>query len=314
MRQTAIKTTRREFIKFAAAATALAVIKPAALLAEGPAKDAPLNPLKSEKLSELLKDIKGTPKEKTEQLFKLLKEKLKTVKSDYDKRPPRTIDETIEKGGDCTEFALVVVASLKHLGLEGGASLVHLKGSAEDMDHIVAYACIDETKVHIDPQAEKLGVVGEGKGYDPIADLSMEEAKGMYYRELGNHYFVKKNYDKSIDAFEQSLKFYEKDAYVHHKLGFLYQEKGRKTDKLEYKEKSAYHHKRSSELAPDNEKYKKEAALAGFNYEIKLGEKDYYDGKLPEAKAHFEKALEIGKDFITKEEKAVIRQYIEACE
>ena len=265
--------TRREFIKFAAAATALTLIKPTALLAEGPAKNASMNPLKSEKLPELLKNIKGTDAEKVKQIFELLKDKLKTVKSKYDDRPPRTVDKTIAKGGDCTEFALVVLASLKHIGIDGGATMVHLKGAPEDMDHIVAYASISGNRIYIDPQAEKLNVIGEGKGHDKLADLNMEEAKGMYYRELGNHYFVKKKYDKSIQAFEDSLKFYEKDAYVHHKLGYLYQEKGKKSDDLEHKKKAYCHNKRSSELAPEKEKYKKNTAMAGFNYKVKLGER-----------------------------------------
>ena len=314
MRQTIIKPTRREFIKFAAAATALTLIKPTALLAEGPAKNAPMNPLKSEKLPELLKDIKGTPAEKVKQLFELLKDKLKTVKSSYDKRPPRTVDKTIAKGGDCTEFALVVLASLKHLGIDGGATMVHLKGAPEDMDHIVAYASIYGNKIHIDPQSEKLNVIGEGKSHDKLADLTMEEAKGMYYRELGNHYFMKKKNDKAIQAFEDSLNFYEKDAYVHHKLGYLYQEKGKKTDDLKHKKKAYCHNKRSSELAPEKKKYKKNAAMAGFNYKVKLGEKAFNECNYSEAKTHFEKAVELGEGFVSKEHIKIIKGYIKQCE
>jgi len=305
--------TRREFIKFAASVTALALIKPAELLAEGPAKEVS-NPLKSEKLPALLKDIKGTDAEKIKQLFELLKDKLKTVKSKYDDRPPRTVDETLAKGGDCTEFALVVLASLKHLGLEGGATIVHFKEAPENMDHMVAHASVYGNKIHIDPQAEKLGIIGDGKEYEKVSELTIEEAKGMYHRELGNHYFMKNKYDKAIEAFEQSLNFYEKDAYVHHKLGYLYQEKGKKSDDLEHKKKAYCHNKRSSELNPDNEKYKKNTAMAGFNYEVKLGEKSFNEGEYSEAKTHFENAIELGKGYVPKEHIEMIESYIKQCE
>jgi len=182
------------------------------------------------------------------------------------------------------------------------------------MNHMVGYAGIYGNKIHVDPQADKLGVIGDGKEYDKISEMNIEEAKSMYYRELGNHYSMKNKHDKAIEAFEQSLCFYEKDAYVHHKLGYLYQEKGKKSDDLEHKKKSYCHNKRSSELLPENEKYKKNTAMSGFNYEVKLGEKSFNEGEYSEAKTHFENAVELGKGYVPKEHIKVIKGYIKQCE
>ena len=85
---------------------------------------------KSSLLASKIKNLQNkTPQEKVNLLYEIFAVKnggLRISDSQKDNRPPRDIDETITKGGDCSEFVLVIAASLKYLGLNGGALIVRI--------------------------------------------------------------------------------------------------------------------------------------------------------------------------------------------
>ena len=261
----------------------------------------------SEKLPEIIKKVKGkTAKEKVESLFELLKTgngMLKAVPSG-DKRPPRKPDETIEKGGDCTELAFVVITAFKKLGIEGGAVAVHLEKDKKNRDHVVAYALINGEKIYFDPQTEKLGEIG-GK-HKLIMEMGFDEAESVYHREMGNYYDKKGKTDEAVKEFEKAVKINPKDAYCHHMLGVLYGQKGEV-------EKSKKHYDIAAELDAENKKYQENKKTGTYNEELKAAYEAYQNKDYKSEKEHFENALNSGEK-LSKKEKKMLEENIAACE
>ncbi|NYZ77539.1 tetratricopeptide repeat protein [Candidatus Micrarchaeota archaeon] len=262
----------------------------------------------SEKLPDILKNVKGTAdKEKTESLFSLLKVGngvLKTVKAGGDKRAPRNVDETIEKGGDCTEFSFVVITALKMLGINGGAVVIHREGAKKGEDHMVAYATLGDQKFYIDPQAEKSGEI-KGK-YTLVMDLTFAEAEGIYHREMGNYYKLQSKTDEAIAAFEKAVALNVKDAYCHNSLGVLYEKKG---DVEHAKE----HYDLAVKYDPDNKTYEKNKTVGTYNEELKAAYDAFEKEDYKSAKEHFENALNSGEKLSDKEKKE-LKKNIGICE
>ena len=264
----------------------------------------------SKKLPKILEKVKGESKsEKVESMFGILKVgngKLKTVPSRGDKRPPRNPDETIAKGGDCSELGGVMVTGLKIQNIDGGVSVVHFKEEKDkNTDHVVAYADVDGKRIYLDPQAEK---PGEIKGeYTVVMDLSFKEAEGIHYREMGKYLYKKGKTNDAIKEFEKAVEKNPRDAYSYHMLGILYEKKGDM-------KKARKHYERALELDPENKTYQKNKNKTVYNTELDsayaaLEEKDY-----KQAKEHFENALEAGKDFLDEKAKKELKENIEKCE
>jgi tetratricopeptide (TPR) repeat protein len=268
-----------------------------------------LDLLSSKKLKGILGNVNGgTTKEKVESLFTLLKVGngvLKADPSDFDKRPPRTIDETLEEGGDCTEFALVVLASLKELGIEGGAMVVHFEGSNALTDHIFAYASVGGKKIIIDPQAKAVGKLLKNKKYKLLMDVTPEQATAMYYRETGEYLSKKGKTDEAIKNFEKATELNPRDAYSHHMLGILYEQKGNK-------KKAEEHHTKAAELQPDNKVYQKNVKAVDINKELQLAQeaidKEDWDGCIE----HYENVLNSGVK-LSKKQKEAIKYNLDLC-
>ncbi len=261
----------------------------------------------SEKLNEMLKSVAGsTAKEKVESLFNLLKVGngvLKIDPSNANKRPPRTVDEALEKGGDCTEFALVALASLKELGIKSGAMLVKFEGSKDA--HMFAYALVDGKKIFIDPQAKASGKLMKDKKYKVKADLTPEQATSMYYREMGDYHSKKGKTDEAIKSFEKAVALNAKDAYSYHSLGVLYEKKGDM-------KKSGECHKKAAELEPDNELYQKNVKTVDINKELQLAEEAIGKEDWPACIKHYENVLNSGAK-LTKKQKANIEYNLGLC-
>lgn len=274
----------------------------------------------SEKLKEKLANIKGsTVDEKLSGLFELLKVGnglLKTTDSKGDERPPRNIDETLGKGGDCTEFSFVVVTALKELGIKGGADIVHFDDAKnENEDHMVAYALVEvngkEVKIHIDPQTSSLGKMnGE---YTLVMELTFEEAESMYHREMGNYYDKKGKTDEAIASFEKAVELNSKDSYCYHMLGMLYKDKYDQTKSIDDLIKAKDYLVEAAKLSPKNKEYKKDKAFAVYTVEIELAFQAIDKNDYKTAKKHFKNALASGAD-LTDEEKKMLKDYIKQCE
>ncbi len=265
--------------------------------------------LSSEKLKEKLAGVKGsTDKEKAESLFKLLKAGsgvLKLDPSNADKRAPRNVDETLEKGGDCTEFALVVLAALKQLGIEGGALVVHFEKSPETKEHMFAYAKSGDEKIIIDPQAAGAGKMMKSEKYAVKMDLTPKQATGMYYRETGEHLMKKGKTDDAIKSFEQALEINPQDAYCHHMLGILYEKKGEK-------KKADEHHAKAAELDPENSVYKKNVKVVDINKELQLAQEAINKEDWDACIKHYENVLNSGVE-LPKKQKDPIENNLKAC-
>ncbi len=256
----------------------------------------------SKKLKGILKKVTGnTAKEQVESVYDILKVGngvLKLNPSNFDKRPPRTVDETLENGGDCTEFALAVLASLKELGIKGGAMVVHFDGSKPTVDHIFAYAFVDGKKVIMDPQAKGFGKLLKNKKYKVKMDLTPEQATSMYYREMGEHLSKKGKTDEAIKNFEKAIELNPKDAYSHHMLGILYEKKGNK-------KKAEKHHTKAAELEPDKKLYQKNVKALDVDKEIKLAQKAINEEDWDGCIQHYENVLNSGVKLSKKQKKAV---------
>ncbi len=274
----------------------------------------------SEKLKEKLANIKGSNVDgKLSNLFDLLKIGngiLKTDDSKGDKRPPRNVDETLEKGGDCTELSFVVITALKELGIKGGADIVHFDSEKnENQDHMVAYALVEvndkEVKIHIDPQTSSLGKMnGE---YELVMDLTFEEAEGMYHREMGNYYDKNGKITEAIASFEKAVELNPKDAYCYHMLGMVYKDKYDQSKSLDDLVKAKDCLVKAAELSPKNKEYKKDKAFAVYTVEIELAFQAIDKNDYKTAKKHFKNALNSGVKLTDKEEK-MLKDYIKQCE
>lgn len=203
--------SRRDSIRLLAVGIALC-LKPSALLAEPPMNKKtkittpPLSklnvgPLKSKKIPDLVKGITGTDEEKVHKIFDkfevgegILKYSKRVGEADQDNYPPRTVDETIEKGGDCSDLALVIIAAMNQVGLkcEYGIASIHFSDSPEDEYHAFAYYINGAGKpIIVDPQTAAVGNLEAGRKH--IVDITAPASKAawMYYREFGDYYSVK---------------------------------------------------------------------------------------------------------------------------
>ncbi|MFH1221602.1 MAG: tetratricopeptide repeat protein, partial [Candidatus Micrarchaeota archaeon] len=162
------------------------------------------------------------------------------------------------------------------------------------------------------PQADELGAVGN-RGYTVVAELDAIQAQGMYFRELGIYYRNQNNWQKAIEAFEQSLKLNPFDAFVHNRIAVAYEHVGNN-------KQAAIHYKLASQMNP-------KSAAAGnvknidakvqteeFNKKMTAAERLFNKNKFKDAKKAFEEALETGKGILSEEEKQLVQDNIKACE
>ena len=217
-------------------------------------------------------------------------------------RPPRTAAETLDKGGDCTELATLVVALLKELKVPGGAMVVHFENAPAKVDHMVPYAHIGDKKVIVDLQASKLGATQQGQ-YKTLMTLTYDEAAAMYHREWGDYLRNRKKMKEAIIAYTMALSIYERDAYVHQNLAFLYEHFGDM-------QTAAKHLKRAAELDPKG--YRKQKKRANYNQELQRGDQALKEGRWRDCAEHFENALEAGES-LKPQEKKIIQSYIDHC-
>ncbi len=284
------------------------------------------NEFKSKKMPALLKEHKGKSEaEKAKEIYETFAVKhggLKLSDSSYNKRPPRQIDETIEKGGDCSEFAMVLAEAATHLNLDGGAYIIHMENAGEDEKHVVVYINVkneknDEKKIIIDPQADSINKVLDGGRYEILAELSFAELGYLYYREYGDYHYNKKQYEKAVRDYGRALKLYSADPYIYHGLSISLQRNGRLKEARKYSEKLL--ELSSSRLYPKSlakkEKYTSTAYRIIVESLVEEGTEKCAAGKPREGKEMLEKALGIGLEHktIDKNEESMIRNNMEAC-
>lgn len=284
------------------------------------------NEVKSKKIPALLKEHKGKNEaEKAKGIYETFAVKyggLKLSDSSYNKRPPRQIDETIEKGGDCSEFAMVLAEASTYLNLDGGAYIIHMENAGEDEKHVVVYVNVkneknDEKKIIIDPQADSINKVLDGSRYEILADLSFAELGYLYYREYGDYHYNKTQYEKAARDYGRALKLYDADPYIYHGLSISLQRNGRLKEARKYSEKLL--ELSFSRLYPKSQAKKKKYASTAYRIIVESvveeGTKKCVAGKSSEGREMLEKALGIGleRKIIDKNEESVIRNNMEVC-
>ena len=225
---------------------------------------------------------------------------------DMEGKPPRTAKEAMEKGGDCTDLAAIVVPILQKMEVPGGVLIVHFENAPENTFHMVPYADIEGTEMIIDLQAKWLGATAQGN-YDVVYRLDYEQAPYMYHAEFGDYYLAAKKDDMAIASYEKALQYFDGDAHVHHNLAVLYERKGEM-------EKAKKHYEKAAEIDP---KYKKAAARGSYNEELRKAYDAYEHQRWEECATHFRNALEAatesGKKW-KKGDRELLEESIQVCE
>ncbi|MDD5340299.1 MAG: tetratricopeptide repeat protein [Candidatus ainarchaeum sp.] len=223
-------------------------------------------------------------------------------------RHPNTAAETLDKGGDCTEFAYVVLAVINAMntmgaGIQADASVVHFRDSPPDKDHMIVSVMMKGKRTVIDLQSDAFGKTAKGQ-YDVLLRFTPEMAAAVYHREYGDYLRDAGNPSVAMLAYLRAAEIFDGDAYVQQNLGILYEKIGRPEAAREYFE-------RANELAPG--RYAKDVARGDYNTELKLGEDAYNNGDWAGGKEHFTNALRLGTR-LKHGDSAVINEYITDCE
>ena len=247
----------------------------------------------------------GSTRDKVKSLFETLHKEgmmgVKVIKGAG--RPPRTAAETLDKGGDCTELATLVVALLKELKIPGGALVVHFENAPAKVDHMVPYAQIGDKKVIIDLQTSELGTTQQGQ-YATVMTLTYDQAAAMYHREWGDYLRDRGKRRDAMIAYTMALSIYEKDAYVHQNLGVIYEHFGGM-------ETAAKHLKRAAQLDPKG--YKKHQKRGTYNEELQRGNQALRERRWEDCVKHFQNALGSGEK-LKQQERQIIQSYIDHCD
>ncbi len=230
---------------------------------------------------------------------------LKEVSSDG--RPPNTAAETMQNGGDCTEFASVVLAAInamnaKGAGIKAAALVVHFRSAPDDRRHMIICVDIGGKQTIIDPQAPGLGETKDGD-YDVILTLTPDVAAAVYHREYGDYYRDAGKPRMARVAYERSLEIFDGDAYVHQNAGTLCRNAGNM-------EAAERHFERANELIPG--RYARDAAKGSYNLELRQAQKAYEGGDWAGAQKHFIDALSLGKG-LKHDDSTTINEYINDC-
>ena len=222
-------------------------------------------------------------------------------------RPPKTAVETVKSGGECTEFAYVVLAVINAMNARGAkitadAQVVHFHCSPADEEHMFVRVDIEGRKVIIDPQASGFGQTKEG-GYDVVRTFSPASAAAMYHRGYGDYLRDRGDGRNAMAAYERSLGVYAGDPYVRQNLGILYEKAGRMAD-------ARVQYDAAESLAPG--RYAKDKARGNYNGELKAGDDDYKGGDWAGCVSHFTRALQLGRG-LTHDDSLSIEGYIDDC-
>jgi tetratricopeptide (TPR) repeat protein len=218
-------------------------------------------------------------------------------------RAPRTAEDAIAQGGDCTELASIVIAVLRAHGVPGGALVVHFNGRPDSEEHMIPYAMVNGRRIIVDLQAATLGQVVLG-GYTIRLTLTLDQAAEMYHREMGDYYRDSGQAAQARAAYERALAIFEGDAYVHRSLGVLYEQ-------ARNMQLASRHLARAAELDPA--RYgSRERRRGSYNEELQAAEQAATAGRWAECAEHLQAALDSGEP-ISPEDRRIIEQNRDAC-
>lgn len=250
-----------------------------------------------------LAEAKGD-RAKIDSLFRMLRvggtENVKTVKPEG--RPPRTAAEAIGDGGDCTDFAFLVITLLSEQGIACGGKVVHFKGDPAGTDHMVPFAVVDGKEIIIDLQAKRLGETIGGE-HAVLLTYTPKQAAAMYHREYGDYLRDQGKVGGAGVAYVRSLSFYADDPYVYQNLGTIYEKRGDMAKAREYFGKAAA-------LDPSKSRVN-DARRGSYNDELAALGAAYDKADFCGCVQHADNALATGE--ARKADSTAINQYRNAC-
>jgi len=286
--------TRRQFLQLSGGAAATAWLS-ANLLVERnadaqskrycPVKD-PFKP--SEELKKLVADSISRATKPEDKLGKL-HEALNTdtgalAKQSQAGRRPRSAEEPLGLGRDCSEFALVFVSALDILGITSGLAVGNIKGRKEG--HVVATATVAGKEYLLDPQSDFNKTI---EGFDASAARRLDRASSgsIYYREWGDYLLDQKDYANAATAFETAKSLDPNSAYIWNGLGFAYERIGKKDEAQECYKMAAKLDASGDKAIQDN------ASRVDYNELMEKAEKLVAEKDWKGALALYEKAIEL---------------------
>ncbi len=211
--------------------------------------------------------------------------------------PPRTAEEALDQGGDCTDLARIVIPILKDWGVPGGALIVKFEGKEEL--HMVPYVELDGKKTIIDLQVKELGKTAYGS-YAVVHDLTYDQSSYMYHAEMGDYYLDKKDYMKAAGSYEKAIDSYGQDSYVLYNLGICHQQMDEHDIAVGYFEAA-------SKLNPE---YRQMYQRAKFNSEAQKAMQAAESGDMEGCIKHGKAALENQKE---EKYRAPLEKLVEQC-
>lgn len=185
-------------------------------------------------ISAIAKKVRSSSAMESIRKLHLIMKNIKLVSSGKtlakDDRPPRTAEQTVMKGGDCTEHTYLPTAVLQNMNVPSGAIVLKL---GRTLRHVLPFAEINGKRVIIDSQTKDLGkgraklsngkivsftyeeaMNNKIKGMSVIEVLNPQQVKGLWHREYGIYLKDQKGRTKeAIAAFKRAVELNPSDSF-----------------------------------------------------------------------------------------------------
>ncbi len=217
-------------------------------------------------------------------------------------RQPRTAQEALTSGGDCTDLATFAIPVLRAKGVPGGAMVVHFTSAPANVDHMVPYVNLNGRETILDLQAETLGQTAQGR-YTVVMRMTYDQAAGMYHREMGDYYRDQSQPAQAIDAYRRAVQANDGDAYAHQNLGVLLERAGRMDE-------ANAQYQRAAQIDPS--RYRRDQRRGSYNEELQAAQQAMDQGRWSDCVTHLQNALDSGER-IADADRRTIEQNIRAC-
>jgi hypothetical protein len=229
---------------------------------------------------------------------------------------PKTANETMQTGGDCSEFSYVVMAALRKMGFKKiGLVYIDLGASSANtvVMHTIAYVEINGKKYLVDPQLSEFGKGGattgkrvtftyeelvEGRaGVRFVRDSPYPSAAAAYHFEWGTYLEGKRKTEEALAAFKKASTIDPNDHISKKKVAYY---SALLFNQLMKKAKAAVAKKQWAEAAQLNENAleyadKSNKKLLGSLYG-NLGICYFNSNDFQKAAIHFTKAFELTRN------------------
>jgi hypothetical protein len=246
--------------------------------------------------------------------------------SSKDDRPPRTVAETLKKGGDCSEFAYVVPTVLNELEIKSGILVLDV---GKGILHALPFAEVEGKKYIIDPQLDEFGVGGaqlesgkivkltyedakKGKTAKFVRELDFSQARALYHMEWGTYLEDSKDLRNALAAFRTALKYDLDFGFVQRKVRSITAKIYNQFKKAAEKAFSAQRWQKAADLFedaldhhPESLPKENKAAMHG-----NAGASHFNAGNFEKAAEHYDKAFELTGDEKFKKEAKEAREKV----